>query len=121
MSISRDLRKLLVLGDFITVVENSDEYKSPRWTSVLQRLDKRCGHSEPKLSYDARLYSYQAWFSPSGQFVVILQPASSRSGKNIEGSICPRAWKLVALMESPHDGATNFNCGSNYTQSSYSA
>jgi hypothetical protein len=102
-AISNDLRNILVLSSCISIYSpptGSRTPKSPKWTFKQRYLDPWCGCTGYLQLNGAVLYSYYAWFSPCGTYILVLRPEDPLSPKCVESSFCPVSWDLAVLKQS---------------------
>jgi hypothetical protein len=104
-SISQDLQRFVFLSKHISICRApSPTGGGLEWTYKEVPLDKWCGRDirrkfRKKLQ-GTYLYSYHAWFSPCGDFVLMLRPEDILSPKCIESSYCPLEWEVAILTMS---------------------
>lgn len=100
VAISPNVWKCLFLGQLITVKElhKLDPTARPSSNYTFKTLNPCYGLHEYAEIQTARLYSYNAWFSPSSDYVMIMRPAELQS---INKSWSATSWVLEILREHP--------------------
>jgi len=95
VAISPDLRSFIIL-DHLMIINRKKTHPNQEWVASHQKLNiLRVAPRQGTGRIDA-LRSYQAWFSPTGEFAIFLEPNSLIDPKNVEGSFCPKYWSLSA-------------------------
>ncbi|KAK3991108.1 hypothetical protein QBC44DRAFT_57923 [Cladorrhinum sp. PSN332] len=100
VAISRCLRRYVALGNSFDIVPAEDQTDSKTYVTIQRQLGKTIGSrifGVESLAEDARVFSYQAWFSPDGQYLLVVRPKSANLGKNPDTTVCPKHWILSMI------------------------